>query len=113
MNIQIFGKTKCFDTKKAQRYFKERNIKFQFIEIDKFGLSNGEYENIKRALGGFENLIDKKSKDYEKSFIEYLASDSEKEDKLFDNPKLFLTPIVRNKNKATIGYTPEIWNEWE
>ncbi|MFI3226649.1 MAG: ArsC/Spx/MgsR family protein [Clostridia bacterium] len=113
MNIQIFGKSKCFDTKKAQRYFKERGIKFQFIELDKFGMSNGEYQNVKRAVGGFENLIDTKSKDYEKSFIAYLADDEQKEEKLLDNPKLFKTPIVRNGKLATVGFVPDVWSKWE
>ncbi len=113
MNIQIFGKNKCFDSKKAQRYFKERNIKFQFIEVDKFGMSNGEYQNVKRAVGGFECLVDEKSKEYEKSFIKYLAYDEEKEAKLLENPKLFKTPIVRNSKQATVGFCPEIWEKWE
>lgn len=113
MNIQIFGKNKCFDCKKAQRYFKERNIKFQFIEVDKFGMSNGEYQNVKQAVGGFKNLVDEKSKDYEKSFIAYLAFDEEKEAKLMENPKLFKTPIVRNGKKATVGYCPDVWALWE
>lgn len=112
MNIQIYGKNKCFDTKKAQRYFKERNIKFQFIELDKMGFSPREYETISRAVGGYENLIDKKSKEYEKSFIEYLEN-SQKEEKLLENPKLFVTPIVRNEKFATVGFCKEIWDKWE
>lgn len=113
MNIQIYGKNKCFDTKKAQRYFKERNIKFQFIELDKKGFSPREYETVCRAVGGFKNLIDEKSKDYEKSFIAYLADDDQKEDKLLDNPKLFKTPVVRNGKLATVGFCKEIWDKWE
>ena len=51
MNIQIFGTTKCFDTKKAQRYFKERGIKFQMIDLKEKGMSRGEFDNVARALG--------------------------------------------------------------
>lgn len=58
MNIQIFGTTKCFDTKKAQRYFKERGIKFQMIDLKEKGMSRGEFENVSRALGGWEKLVD-------------------------------------------------------
>ena len=113
MNIQIFGKTKCFDTKKAERYFKERKIKYQLIDVAKYGMSNGEYNNIKNAVGGFEKLIDEKSKLYESLFIKYLANDSDKEEKLLENPALFKTPIVRNGKLATVGYYPEIWEKWE
>lgn len=113
MNIQIFGKPKCFDTKKAERYFKERKIKYQYIDLIKYGMSLGEYKNIKSAVGGMDNLIDKKSKLYNDLYIEYLAYENEKEEKLLDNQGCFLTPIVRNGKLATIGYCPEIWKNWE
>ena len=113
MNIQIFGKSKCFDTKKAQRYFKERRVKFQFIEVNKFGMSKGEYTSVKSAVGGMDALVDKKSKEYESLFIEYLSDKDDVEERLLDNPGMFKTPIVRNGKKATVGYQPEIWAEWE
>ena len=114
MNIQIYGTAKCFDTKKAQRYFKERNIKFQFVDLAKYGMSKGEYQSIKRALNmKLEDLVNEKSKKYESSFIKYLASEEAKEEKLLENQELFKTPIVRNGKKATLGYCPEIWKEWE
>ncbi len=114
MNIQIYGKAKCFDTKKAERYFKERRIKYQFIDISKYPMSRGEYNNIKQALKmNFKDMIDKKSKLYSDLFIEYLANDEDAEEKLLENQGLFLTPIVRNSKQATIGYHPEIWSKWE
>lgn len=113
MNIQIFGKTKCFDTKKAERYFKERKIKYQFIDVAKFGMSKGELKSVKAAVGSYKALIDDKSKDYEKSFVAYLAQDSHVEEKLLEFPGLFKTPIVRNGRQATVGYHPEIWETWE
>ncbi|MGN1118461.1 MAG: arsenate reductase family protein [Acutalibacteraceae bacterium] len=113
MNIQIFGKTKCFETKKAERYFKERNIKYQFIDLVKFGMSNGEYNNIRRAVGSLNELIDENSKEYEKCFVKYLASDEAKEEKLLENQGVFRTPIVRNGKNVTVGYKPEIWKTWE
>ena len=113
MNIQIFGKTKCFDTKKAERYFKERNIKYQFVDLVKFGMSNGEYNNIRRAVGSLDELIDESSKEYEKCFVKYLASDEAKEEKLLENKGMFRTPIVRNGRNVTVGYKPEIWKTWE
>lgn len=114
MNIQIYGTSKCFDTKKAQRHFKERGIKFQFVDLAKFGMSKGEYNSIKAALKmKVDDLVNEKSKKYDSSFIKHLASEEAKEEKLLENQELFKTPIVRNGKKATLGYCPEIWKEWE
>lgn len=110
MNIQIFGKSKCFDTKKAERYFKERGIKFQKIDLLSKGLSKGEFNSISSSVGGYENMIDEGNKDY--CEIKYLTENS-KIDKLMDEPKFYKTPIVRNGKKATIGYCPEIWKQWD
>ena len=110
MNIQIFGKSKCFDTKKAERYFKERKIKFQSIDLPRFGMSPRELESV-IAYVGLNALIDEKAKDAE--ILKYLAYDADKVQKLFENPSLIKTPIVRNGKKATVGYCPEIWKDWE
>ena len=113
LNIQIYGKAKCFDTKKAERYFKERRIKYQFVDLVKFGMSKGEFNNILKAVGDFDELLDKSSKAYENSFIEYLANKEAKEEKLLENQSAFKTPIVRNGKQVTVGYKPEIWKDWE
>lgn len=113
LNIQIYGKAKCFDTKKAERYFKERRIKYQFVDLVKFGMSKGEFNNILKAVGDFDELLDKSSKAYENSFIEYLATKEAKEEKLLENQSAFKTPIVRNGEQVTVGYKPEIWKDWE
>ncbi len=109
MNIQIFGKSKCFETKKAERYFKERGIKYQYVDILAKGLSKGEYRSVSQAVGGLEMLVDKDAKYY--CMIQYLVEDS-KEEKLIDTPKLYKTPIVRNGKQATVGYQPKIWKSW-
>jgi len=111
MNIQIFGKAKCFDTKKAERYFKERKIKVQLIDVAKFGMSKGEFQSVKSAVGSLEVLIDDKSPDA--ALVKYLAYESDKEEKLLENPKLIKTPIVRNGKQATVGFQPEVWKTWE
>jgi arsenate reductase-like glutaredoxin family protein len=111
MNIQIFGKSKCFDTKKAERWFKERGIKFQSIDVAKYGMSKGEFSSVKAAVGGLDALVDEKSPDA--VLLKYLAYESEKETKLLENPKLFQTPIVRNGKQATVGYKPEVWETWK
>jgi len=113
MNIQIYGKPKCFETKKAERYFKERRIKYQLIDIVKYGMSKGEYQSVKNAIGGMDELVDEKSKEYESQYIKYLASKEDAEQRLLDNPGMFKTPIVRNGKKATVGYQPDIWAVWE
>lgn len=112
MNIQIFGIKKCFDTKKAERYFKERKIKYQFIDLNIKGLSKRELQSIKSAIG-LNELINKDSREYKKTNIGSIRTDSVKEDLLLNNPKLYKTPIVRNGKKATVGYEPEIWKEWD
>jgi len=111
MNIQIFGKSKCFDTKKAERYFKERNIKYQYVDILKKGLSKSEYLSVKNA-GGMAELIDEKSDEYEKQYLKYLARQDDVEERLMNTPGMFKTPIVRNGGRATVGYKPEVWESW-
>ena len=113
MNIQIFGKSKCFDTKKAQRYFLERRIRFQQIDLAQKGMSKGELESVRQAVGSYKELIDPKSKDYAKSCIAYVASEENLRDKLLAYPSLLRTPIVHNGRQATIGYCPDVWKTWE
>ena len=112
MNIQIFGSSKSADSRKAERYFKERRIKYQMIDMKKFGMSGGEFDNILRAVGGIENLVDWESKSPDLDLLRYLTSDRDKEDKVFDNQSLIRLPVVRNGNQATVGYHPEIWETW-
>ena len=110
MNIQIFGKSKCFDTKKAERYFKERRIKYQYIDVVKYGMSRGELGSVKAAVG-LDALVDPSAAGAE--VLAYLAYDADKLEKLFEDPRLLHTPIVRNGKQATVGYAPEIWAGWK
>ena len=113
MNIQIFGTKKSFDSKKAERYFKERGIKYQFIDMKEKGMSKGELNSVKQAVGGLDALIDENCKD--KDLLELLKyiSDEDKEEKVLDNPQVIKVPVVRNGKKATIGYCPDVWKDWE
>ncbi len=111
MNIQIFGSSKCFDTKKAERWFKERRIKYQSIDLPKKGFSLGEYRSIRQKLT-FQQLVDTKCKAYQDLYMAYITPEAA-EDKLFENPKLFRTPIVRSGKQVTVGYCPEVWEQWE
>ena len=112
MNIQIFGTSKSFDTKKAERWFKERRIKFQSIDLVKFGMSGGEFDSVLRAVGGVDNLIDWDAKSPEIDLMRYMDDKIAKEDKLYDNQKLIKAPVVRNGKQATVGYCPEVWETW-
>jgi arsenate reductase-like glutaredoxin family protein len=110
MNIQIFGTSKCQDTRKAQRFFKERGIPFQYIDLAVKGLSKGEFNSV-RAVVGIENLMDTQGQRYARRNLKYLTHDPEEE--LLTDPLLFKTPIVRNGQKATVGYAPDIWKGWK
>jgi len=112
MNIQIFGAKKCFDTQKAERYFKERKIKYQYIDLVRYGLSKGEFESVKAAVG-LKDLINSKAKEYTALNMQHLGTGSVAEEILFKNPRLYKTPIVRNGRQATVGYQPEVWKNWE
>ncbi len=113
MNIQIYGTTKCFDTKKAQRYFKERGVKCQFIDMKEKGMSKGEYNSVKQAVGGLEHMVNQNCKDKDAlALIKYIEDDN-KDEKVLENQQVLLTPIVRNGKQATVGYKPEIWKDWK
>lgn len=112
MNIQIYGVKKCFDTQKAERYFKERKIKYQYIDLLKYGLSKRELESVKAAVG-LSNLINSEVKEYTTLNLQYIRSESMREEILLKNPKLYKSPIVRNGKQATVGYQAEVWKSWE
>lgn len=113
MNIQIFGTSKCFDTKKAQRYFKERGIKFQFIDLKEKGLSKGEYNGVKQAVGGLDQMLNPNCKDKDTLALIQYISEEDKDEKVLENQQVLRTPIVRNGKQATIGYQPDVWKNWE
>ena len=108
MNIQIFGTKKNFDSKKAERYFKERGIKYQFIDMKEKGLSKGEFQSVCQAVGGYNKLIDTDCKDKDLlALITYIA------EKILENQSIIKVPVVRNGKQATVGYQPEIWKNWK
>lgn len=113
MNIQIFGTKKCNDTKKAERFFKERGIKYQFIDMKEKGMSKGEFTSVAQVNGGVDNLVnwDAKEKDVV-ALIKYIAEE-DKVVKILENPSVIRTPVVRNGKQSTIGYQPDVWKKWE
>lgn len=112
MNIQIFSVKKCFDTQKAERYFKERKINYQYIDLVKYGLSKGEFESVKAAVG-LKELINTEAREYKILNMQNLGTGNAAAEVLFKNPKLYRSPIVRNGRQATVGYKPEVWKDWE
>ena len=129
MNIQIFGTKKCNDTKKAERFFKERGIKYQFIDMKEKGMSKGEFTSVAQANGGLENMINwegrttsggrrscadrsgAKTDQDTLALIKYIA-DEDKLEKVLENPSVIKTPVVRNGKQSTLGYQPEVWKGW-
>lgn len=113
MNIQIFGTGKCFDTKKAMRYFKERNISFQMIDLKEKGMSKGEFRSVAQAVGGVNALLNESCRDQDAlALVRYIA-DEDKEEKILENQQVIKTPVVRNGKQATVGYCPDTWKEWK
>ena len=112
MNIQIFGTKKCNDTKKAQRYFKERGIKFQFIDMSEKEMSKGEFRSVAQAVGGTNAMINENCKDKDALVLVKYISEDEKEEKLLANQQVIKTPVVRNGKQASVGYVPEVWKNW-
>lgn len=112
MTIQIFGTKKCFDTKKAERYFKERNISVQFIDMKEKGMSKGEFTSVLQAVGGIDSLINENAKDKNTLTLMKYLLDSDREEKLFENQQLIKTPVVRCGKKAAVGYCPDVWENW-
>ena len=113
MNIQIFGTKKCNDTKKAERFFKERGIKYQFIDMKEKGMSKGEFTAVAQANGGIDAMLDPNCKDQDTlSLIRYIAEE-DKLEKILENPQVIKTPVVRNGKQSTLGYQPDVWKKWE
>lgn len=113
MNIQIFGTKKCKDTRKAERFFKERRIPFQFVDMKEKGMSKGEFTSVANANGGLENMLNPDAKDQDAlALIQYIAQE-DKLEKILENQQVIKTPIVRNGKQSTVGYQPNVWKTWE
>ena len=112
MNIQILEKKKCNETKKAERFFKERGIKYQFVDMKKKGMSKGEFNSVAQANGGLDHMINWEGKDQNLlALIKYIANE-DKLEKVLENPQVIKTPVVRNGKQSTLGYQPDVWKKW-
>lgn len=113
MRYTKIGTKKCNDTKKAERFFKERGIKYQFIDMKEKGMSKGELTSVAQSNGGIENMLDPNTKDRDTlALIKYIA-DEDKLEKILENQQVIKTPVVRNGKQSTLGYQPDVWKKWE
>jgi arsenate reductase len=113
VNIQIFGTKKCADSRKSERFFKERGIRFQAIDLAQKGMSAGELRGVASRVGGIEQLIDRDGRRYLERGLKYAAPTGARiEQILLDDPLLLRTPIVRDGGRATIGFCPDVWRQW-
>ncbi|MGP1612000.1 MAG: arsenate reductase family protein [Catonella sp.] len=113
MNIQIFGTKKCNDTKKAERYFKERGIKYQFVDMKEKGMSKGEFISVAEKNGGVDNMLNPDAKDKDALALIKNIADEDKLTTILESQQVIKTPIVRNGKQSTLGYKPEVWKTWE
>jgi arsenate reductase-like glutaredoxin family protein len=113
MNIQIFGTKKCSDTRKAERFFKERGIKYQFIDMKEKGMSKGELTSVAAVNGGISDMVDPDAKDKDALALFKYIAEEDKLSKLLENQQIIKTPVVRNGKQSTLGYQPEVWKKWE
>jgi len=110
MGLQIYA-GKGFDTQKAERYFKERRIGYQRVDVLKFGIGKRELESVAAAVG-LDALCDKETKAWRESVLCYTQSRDTILSGLMEKPQLIKLPIVRNGRLATVGYQPDVWEKW-
>ncbi len=108
MGIQIIGTKKCRETQKTERYFRERQYQYHFVDLSQRALSIGELKSITAAIG-VDELIDTESKFYKKKGMAYMEFDPLEE--LEEHPELMKTPVVRNGSKAVLGFRPDQWED--
>jgi len=112
-NLQIFGTKKCPDTRKAERFFKERRVSYQLIDLAQKGPSAGELRKIANAVGGMDEIIDRDGRRYVDRGLKYAAPTGPRIEKiLIDDPLLLRTPIVRTGDRATVGFDDQTWLGW-
>lgn len=113
MTVQLFVTKKCFESRKAERFFKERGVKLHVVDLAQKGMSAGELRNVAGRVGGIEALIDREGKRYVDRGLKYAAPTGPRiEQALADDPLLLRTPIARFEGAATVGYAPETWQRW-
>ena len=111
MGLQIYC-GKGFDTQKAERFFKERRVPYQRVDVLKYGIGRRELESVAAAVG-LDALCDKSSKAFRESVIAYTQDRETILAGLLERPQLLRLPLVRNGRLATAGFCPEVWERWK
>ena len=111
MSIQVFGTKKNPDTRTAERFFKERGIKFQSVDLKEKGLSKGELQSVIQAVGGIDAVVDLECKNRDLLALWQNLVPEDRFEKLLENQELLKQPIGRNGKKAVVGWKPEEWKE--
>jgi arsenate reductase len=106
MGLQIFGTRKCPDTRKAERFFRDRGVAYQLIDLAEKGISPGELASVRAAVGAAV-LIDTEGRRFRDRGLAYQEYDAEAE--ILADPLLARTPIVRDGRRAVIGHDPAGW----
>ena len=112
MNIQIYALKRDFDVQKAERYFKERRIPYQFVDLSRKAMGLNELEAVRRQVG-LDAMIRLDARDWQSHYVAQLTDPQAALEKLRDDPKLLNLPIVRNGAQATVGYQPDVWAGWK
>ena len=113
MNVQLYSTKKCSESRKAERFFKERGVALHVVDLGQKAMSVGELRNVAARVGGIEALIDRAGKRYVERGLKYAAPTGPRiEQMLADDALLLKTPIVRSEGRATVGYAPDVWQAW-
>lgn len=113
ITVQIFGTKKCSETRKAERFFKERGAKMHVIDLAEKPMALGELRNVAARVGGIEALIDREGKRYVDKGLKYAAPTGPRiEQMLVQDALLLRTPIVRWGKEATVGSAVDTWTTW-
>lgn len=108
--IQLYA-GKGFDTQKAERYFKERRIPYQRVDVLRFGMGRRELESVRAAVG-LQAMIDREGKAFRESPFRFSDDETLLFAHLCERPQLLRLPIVRDGRRATVGYCPDVWESW-
>lgn len=111
MNIQIYALKKNFDTQKAERFFKERRVAYQLMDLKKHKLGQRELALFARRLGA-QNLVDRSNPDALSHPVAHTDDEQYILEKLLENPRFLRTPIVRCGEQATLGVDEKTWEAW-
>lgn len=111
MAIQIYTLKKNFDTQKAERYFKERKVSYQLVDLTRTRMGKRELQAVVAKVG-IDALIDRKSKAFLESTIRFSTDIERIMEALSEDPRMLRLPVVRNGKLATVGYQPETWATW-